>query len=208
MTWQATKGRAMKGWACIVALAAVSSVVVLASGHAAACTLEDDPTLSRDTLNHYFPDALGVLARVVEARRANGLPPAPGLSPTPLHIQRQMTILARLDRQMRASAGDRRSGPVAVLLIESMLWARLPAQPSAAPPDLHATGPADGDIVMVTSEDAIARIVAGETTLAQAKTEGWMRLYGPDIALTSFVDSMGGTGRTPAAALVRAPWRP
>ncbi len=144
-----------------------------------ACTLDDvDGSLSRDTLNHYYPDALDVLARVVDARRAAGLPPSPGLTPTPVHVQRLMVLTSQFDRGMRAAVGETRTPPVALLLIESMLWARLPASPSKAAAQLHATGPAEGDLVVVTSEDTVRQVVAGNETWVQAKARGLLRLYG------------------------------
>lgn len=166
--------------------------------HAAhACTLDDvDAAISRDTLNHYFPDALDVLARVVEARRANGLPPSPGLTPTPLHIRGLMGLAERLDKHWRAAAGDASRPAVALLLVEAMLWTRLPAQPSAAVPDLHAKGPMEGDVVVVISEETARQLVAGKLSLLTAKSSGLARIYGPDLEQNRFMATLGSAGRT------------
>ncbi len=173
-------------------------LALLAAPPARACTLDDvDGSLSRDTLTHYFPDALSVLARVVEMRRAGGLPPSPGLTPTPLHIRSLMGLASRLDKQWRAAAGETPTPPIAVLLIESMLWARLPALPSTSAADLHAQGPADGDLVIITSEDVVRQIVAGKLVLAEAQAQGLVRLYGPQARQSELVARLAKVGRVP-----------
>ena len=80
-----------------------------------ACALEEDVALSRDTLNHYYPDALDVLSRVVEARRAGVLAKAAELPP-PIHLQRTMATVLRFDRQVRAVVRETKSEPFAFFL--------------------------------------------------------------------------------------------
>ena len=149
-----------------------------ASG-AVACALEEDVSLSRDTLNHYYPDALDVLSRIVDSRRAGALS-KPAEVPQALILRRQMGSLQRLDVRMRAAAKDVKGPAFAVLLIETMLWSRFPGRPDA-PAELHAQGPLSGDLVVVMGEDALREIVSGRMTPAVARDKGWLRLYGPDL---------------------------
>lgn len=178
---------------------ALAAFLTATSAPSKACTLDDvDGALTRDTLNHYYPDALDVLARVVETRRAGGLPPSPGLTPSPLHIRGLMALVSRLDRQMRSSAPDGLGTPIALLLVESMLWSRLLAGPGRIAPDLHAAGPTEGDLVVVASEHAVRDVVAGKLTLAAAGSQGQLRLYGPEMARQAFMAAHGSTGSAPA----------
>lgn len=178
---------------------ALAAFLTATSAPSKACTLDDvDGALTRDTLNHYYPDALDVLARVVEARRAGGLPPSPGLTPSPLHIRGLMSLVSRLDRQMRTVSADRPGHPVALLLVEAMLWSRFPARTGAGEPELHARAPTEGDLIVVTSEDAIRLVVAGKLTLAAAGSQGLLRLYGPEMARQAFMAAHGSTGSAPA----------
>lgn len=178
----------------IGALALLVSVPV-----AQACTLDDvDGSLSRDTLNHFYPGALDVLARVVDARRAAGLPPSPGLTPSPLHVRGLMGLTQRLHQQMRAANGDTPAPPIALLLIEAMLWSRFPAPAGMTAPDLHASGPVDGDVVIVTSEDAVRQIVAGRLAMADAEAKSMLRIYGPPPARARIAAAFGSIGAAPA----------
>jgi len=174
-------------------------VALLWATPAPACTLDDvDGALSRDTLNHYYPDALDVLARAVEARRAASLPPSPGLTPSPLHIRSLMAVASRLHGQVRAAAGQKPMAPLAVLMVEAMLWSSFPAMPGSGAPDLHASGPADGDVVIVISEDAARQIAAGRLAFAEAEKRGMLRLYGPDPARMHATSALGAVGMAAA----------
>ena len=137
-----------------------------------------------------YPDALDVLSRVVEARRAGVLAKAAELPPS-MHLQRAMATVLRFDRQVRVVVRETKVEPFALLQIETMLWSRFPAGPATAPVEAHAKGPEPGDLVVVVGEDVLREVVAGRMTLGAAREKGWLRLYCSDGQAARFMATFG-----------------
>lgn len=160
------------------AILSVVAAVCLAAAPVLACSYDgEDNGLSVDTLNHYYPDSFGVVLSVLDARRVGRLERFT-TETTP-----KLVALQRLTRALREIDGLRAPRPgspdVAVLLVESMFWARYPEGRRV---EVHLTGPQPGDVVIITSEDVIAGIAARRLTVAQAEAAGWLMLYGrPDL---------------------------
>ncbi len=185
--------------------AVVAAGLIGCAAEPRACALEEDVSLSRDTLNHYYPDALDVLSRVVQARRTGVLTKAAELPP-PMHLQRAMATVLRFDRKVRGLVRETKTEPFALLQIETMLWSRFPALPvpgltGAAPVEAHAKGPESGDLVVVAGEDVLREVVAGRMTLGDAREKGWLRLYGSDGQAARFMATFGApsVGTPPSA---------
>jgi hypothetical protein len=64
-------------------------------------------------------------------------------------------------QQRLSSAAERPGRAIAVVLIESDLWARFEPGPQGFELTLHTPGPRDGDLVVVTSEGSLAAILDG-----------------------------------------------
>jgi hypothetical protein len=163
------------------AILTVVAAVCMMAAPVLACSYDgEDNGLSVDTLNHYYPDSYGVVLSVLEARRAGRLERFTA-EPTP-----KLVALQRVTRALRDIDGLRTPHPgspdVAVLLVESMFWARYPDGRRA---EVHLPGPQPGDVVVITSEDVIAGIAARRITVAQAEAAGWLMLYGRPDQITA-----------------------
>lgn len=80
--------------------------------------------------------------------------------PSALGYLRATRLLRDFQPQAAALAG-RQAQSVAVLLVESGLWARYRGTDGAASPELHVAGPSAGDRVVVTSEAVLRALVDG-----------------------------------------------
>ena len=75
---------------------------------------------------------------------------------------------------------NRCRSPVAVVLVEPMLWARFEPTADGLRTIVHVSGAERGDLVVVTGEAVIAEIAARRLTFRQAYERGVARLYGDE----------------------------
>ncbi|MBL0088272.1 MAG: hypothetical protein IPP44_17095 [Ideonella sp.] len=68
---------------------------------------------------------------------------------------------------------------IALVLVDSALWARLTPAPLGASVQTHVAGPAAGDVVAVTSELVLAQWLEGRLSGADALRQGMLLLEGP-----------------------------
>ena len=76
--------------------------------------------------------------------------------------------------------------PVSILLIDSRLWTRLRPESSGYAIEAHATGPAAGDVAIVTNEFVLAALIDGKLNVRLALETGVVALDG-DAALATTV---------------------
>jgi hypothetical protein len=106
----------------------------------------------------------------------------------------------RLSRGASAEAWPERA--ISVVFIESDLWARLEHAPQGLDLVLHATGAREGDVVVVTSEGAIAAIMDGRLSADVAFERGLVAIDS-DEATRAVVQKLLITGfeSAPSAGL-------
>ena len=167
-----------------------------------ACGYDDPQSVSRGSLNWSYPNSLyviGAISREVAARR---LPLANfdrrGVDLFGQKFKLAANSLAKFGAMLRATREPLQT-PVAVVLVEPMLWTRFAPTVDGFRAVVHVSGPEQGDLVIVTGEAVIAEIAAGRLTLGQAYALGVMRLYGKDAEVAGFVRDHQQVGETPAA---------
>ena len=84
--------------------------------------------------------------------------------------------------------------PVALVLIEPMLWARFVPTAEGLRTEVHVSGAEQGDLVIITGEAVIAEIAAGRLTFGQAYARGVARLYGEDAQIAAFLQKYQQVG--------------
>jgi hypothetical protein len=171
----------------VVVLLVFTAVARIAS--ASACGFEDPSSIAalRGGLALSYPQSLYVGTAVWQAQLADRLPRDPlaqraDLSPEQrgaMRLARARVFLAQFaDRLGAAPAASGRPG-LAVVLTGPVLWSRFDATGATVDLQLHATGPRDGDVVIVTDLAPIEAIARGELDPDVAAEAGWMRFYGP-----------------------------
>lgn len=194
----------------IRAIAAVLALGLAAESLPAhACAYDnEDQSFSLDTLDHYYPGAYSVVWSAVEARRAGRLtrltdPDAPKL----FMLQRILRAARTFEGLMRTAARSSATGadlppPVSVLLVDSMLWVRLPADAATRQGEVHAVGPLPGDTIAVLHDDAMGAVVAGRLSLAEAEAQGLLKLLANSTEAAAFHRYYAGVGGTPLTPTV------
>lgn len=155
-----------------------------------ACGYEDPQSVSRGSLNWSYADSLHVVGAISQEVAAKRLPPAnsdrEGVDLFGRKFQIAKSALEHFGAMLIASSGRLRT-PVAVVLIEPMLWARFEPTAAGLRTAIHAAGAGHGDLVMITGEAVITEIAAGRLTLGQAYGRGVVRLYGDDAQIAAFI---------------------
>ncbi|WP_208249938.1 hypothetical protein WGT02_16315 [Rhizobium sp. T1470] len=167
-----------------------------------ACGYDDPQSVSRGSLSWAYPNSLYVIGAISQEVAAGRLPLAnfdrPGIDVFGHRFKLAAISLAQFGALLGAGAPEPLR-PVAVVLVEPMLWARFEPTASGLRTAVHVSGPEDGDLVIVTGEAVIAEIAAGRLTLGKAHARGVMRLYGDDGEVAAFVRDHQQFGETPAA---------
>jgi hypothetical protein len=145
-------------------------------GQASACGFEASFDISF-ALPH--PRSLEVAMAVYGALsdgRIDAATLAPGLDGE-AGLQRATWRLQRLGLLLGGSeAGE---PAIALVLVDSALWARLTPAPLGASVQMHVAGPAAGDVVAVSSELVLAQWLDGRLSGADALRQGMLLLEGP-----------------------------
>ncbi|HEY7766158.1 MAG TPA: hypothetical protein VIB38_14300 [Aestuariivirgaceae bacterium] len=162
-----------------------SGAVVLAAAliwpvTAETCGYHDPSVLARGILNWTYPKALYVGTAVWQAE-ASGVLPRPTQTPTDLFAyQRTVRHLQALGERLRRSRIAQGPGSsFSMVLLDSMLWTRFAAAPEGYAVEVHADGPAEGDVVLVTHGKVIRALAEGSFDAVVAEEYGLVRLYGP-----------------------------
>jgi hypothetical protein len=172
------------------ALAMLAATWMLAGAPLAqACGYHDPASASVGMLNWAYPDALHVRTAVWMAQ-ASGLlaarEPAPDADPLSVTFRFQQSIRLRnaqarledLRGRVQAALDGQPMPAFAVVLIGPMLWARFEANDGGVTMVPHATGPAPGDVVLVSDEPVVAALTEGRTTTREARAQGLVKAYG------------------------------
>ncbi len=117
------------------------------------------------------------------------------IEPGPAGYWRAAGRVNALHRKL-AAAAERSGGAspaIALLLIESNLWARLAPGPQGLTLSMHATGARPGDTVVATSEAGLAAVLEGRLPAATALERGLIA-----------VDRRGSAGPTVAELIAAA----
>ncbi|ACP21961.1 hypothetical protein NGR_b04990 (plasmid) [Sinorhizobium fredii NGR234] len=178
----------------------LSLAATLSPSASSACGYHDDVTMARGLLNWVYPDALHVLGSISAAIAAHRLPPPAPAARAPdlfgAKYGKTVRSLERLGRGLGATSGGMRGPPVAVVLIEPMLWARF--EPGGAGRTrVHVTGPEPDDLVLVSGESVIGEIASGRLTIGKAHEIGLIRLYGSAAQQAQFLLAYEQVGRQP-----------
>jgi hypothetical protein len=172
---------------------AMLMVTALAVAPAArACGYHDAASINLGMLNVAYPDALFVRTAVWMAQRdhliATSEQPGAADSPTEkfrnsLLLRQTLASLEGLRGRLAAAAEGQPVPRLAMVFIRSMLWARFEAQGGTLRLEAHASGPASGDVVMVTDEPVVTALLDGRLKPRDARDLGLFRLYGPPAAV-------------------------
>ncbi len=90
----------------------------------------------------------------------------------------------------RPVAAPKKLPQISVLLIDSRLWTRLRADASGYAIEAHATGPAPGDVVIVTNEFVLAALIDGSLDARRALDIGVVAVDGDAAFSTTVRDEM------------------
>ncbi|TBB22992.1 hypothetical protein ELH51_15395 [Rhizobium ruizarguesonis] len=168
-----------------------------------ACGYEDPQSVSRGSLSWSYPDSLYVIGAISQEVAAGRLPFAnfdrPGIDLFGHKFLLAANSLARFAALLDAGSPQSLRRPVAVVLVEPMLWARFEPMADGLHTAVHVSGPEHGDLVIITGEAVVAEIAAGHLTLGQAYARGVLRLYGDDAEVAVFVRDHQQVGGTHAA---------
>jgi hypothetical protein len=180
--------------ASILAMAVAAGSIAMAPGSEGfACGYDDPQSVSRGFLNWIYPDSLhviGAISREVAIRR---LPLANfnsgGVDLFGRKFKLAKTSLDQFGAMLGAASHEPLRTPVAVVLVEPMLWARFEPTADGFRTTVHVAGAERGDLVMVTGEAVVAEIGARHLTFGEAYARGMVRLYGGDAQVAAFVQT-------------------
>ena len=119
-----------------------------------------------------IPVAVAIHAAVSEGRLA-----ALAEAPPALALVRANGAMRNIAMTLRSDTGD--LPPVAFVLVEAHLWGRVVPGPGPASWRAHVDGPADGDVIVVTGEPALAALLDGRLQWNVAIASGLVVVAGP-----------------------------
>jgi hypothetical protein len=140
-------------------------------------------------LNWAYPDALHVRTAVWMAQGGGLLAarePLPAADPLSANSRFQQMVrwretqsrLGTVQGRIQAALQGQPMPAFAVVLIGPMLWTRFEANEGAVTMIPHATGPAPGDVVLVSDEAVMSALAEGRITAREARAEGLVKAYG------------------------------
>jgi hypothetical protein len=184
--------------AASLAVAVVAGSTATAPGsEGLACGYEDPQSVSRASLSWGYPDSLHVIGAISSEVAARRLPLANfdrgevDLFGRKFNVAK--TSLEQFGGMLSASPEPLRT-PVAVVLIEPMLWARFEPTADGLRTIVHVSGANRDDLVMVTGEAVIAEMTARRLTFGQAHARGVVRLYGQEAQIDAFAETYHRVG--------------
>ncbi len=147
------------------------------------CGYHSPEDVALGALNWIFPKALYVRTAVWQAEDAGILPartasPAPAIDLVAFH--RISADLKNFGERMNgAGIADDHSPNIAIVLIDTVLWTRFARGAGGYAVEVHAKGPASGDVVLVSHGKVVQAIAARSITPRAALENGLIRTYGP-----------------------------
>lgn len=154
-----------------------------------ACGYHDPSGMAVGMLNLAYPDALHVRTAVWMAQREGIIDRVDPVVTTPqspelllLQMARLRDVQAQLDRLRTRAEGQAGKQPLpsfAVVLIGSMLWTRFDLSGDTLTMAVHANGPSQDDVVIVTDAPVVAALADDRLSFHAALGNGLLRFYGP-----------------------------
>lgn len=184
-------------------LAAAALLAAVAPPSTFACGYENPDDLALGLLNWVFPKALYVRTAVSQAEQAGMLPPRPE-NPAKKDLfgsgfRRAAESMTGLGARMNAAHATGKGPSFSVVLIPAVMWTTYTPTEGSYSVQVHAEGPAKGDIVIVTDEKVVRALVDGSFDAAAAERYGLVRFYGP----ANDQDQVRAALAAPPAALSR-----
>ncbi|WP_090877786.1 hypothetical protein [Bauldia litoralis] len=165
------------------------AIVVLAATVARgwSCGFEDpnSATMQRVMLTVVYPESLHVQGAADAALRAGALKPEHFTRPGDFFALQRTT--RNLDRLAGALAKGKPADLAAfsVVLMGPVLWTRFRPDVGGVAIEPHADGPLPDKVVVVSDVPALAALVAGDVSAADAMTTGLVRFYGDPAAIVA-----------------------
>ncbi len=155
-----------------------------------------DVAVQRGMMNWSYPDALHVLGAVAAGQRDGWLDRPPAVAPpvdaarpgTAYAMLRVRFALERLRARLALASYPGTRPAIAVVLLEPMLWSRIDDPGGGLRLAVHADGPQEGDVVVVTEAPVLAALADARLSAADALARGVLRIYGPDTKRSAFRD--------------------
>lgn len=177
-------------------LAPLLVCAAFACGPVLGCGFHDQPSMLRGMMNWVYPDSLHVSTAVWRAQSAgrlavDELAQREDLAPDARNRLGyvKVTFQLRMLKSVLAEARGRQGEPnLAVLLLGPMLWSRFEVDGNDIELTVHADGPAQGDVIVVTEAAVIEGLVHGRMTGREAIGLGLVRFYGNAAASNVAVD--------------------
>ncbi len=155
-----------------------------APGSVHACGYENPAAVATGALNLSFPDALHVGTAIWQAQSEGLLPrtdtsaPADSVMAQQAALWEVMRLLDRLRGQLEA-ADERGTRPaLALVFVSSVLWTRFADIDGRVGTQMHASGPGEADVVIVTEPLVLRALVEHRLDAMRAIERGLLRLYG------------------------------
>lgn len=167
------------------AIAALISAAAPVAGATLAfpCGFEDPngADRARGTLNWAYPDALHVTSAVWRAQLEGVLSrdDRPAAVKALVGFRRITADLSALRERLAPDRGEPDLPAFSMVLIGPMLWNRFASVGKALTISVHASGPEDEDVVIVTDQPVLAALIEGRITPQAAQERGLIRFYGP-----------------------------
>jgi hypothetical protein len=176
----------------------IAAAVTLSPSATLGCGYDDDVSVARGLLNWIYPDALHVVGAMTAAAADRRLPPPnfDGAKPNLFGSGYRKTVQS-LEQFGTALSGASREAPppsFSLVLVEPMLWTRFEMAQHELRTHVHVTGPAPGDLVLVSGEAVVGEIANGRLTIDQARKLGFIRLYGSEEQKAEFLRAYQSVG--------------
>lgn len=177
--WVANGGaRSLRHTVAAVALAAIGAT---ASAAVSACGYH----IAIGGVSAVHPSSIPVAVAIHAATSDGRLTPLVDV-PAPIALIRANGAMRNFAAALQSGAAD--LPPVALVLVEAHLWARAVAVDGRASWQAHAEGPANGDVIVVTGEPALAALLDGRLRWDAAIASGLVVVAGPADARAQVVD--------------------
>jgi hypothetical protein len=169
-----------------------------------ACGYDNPQSVSRGFLNWIYPDSLYVIGAISKEVAARRLPLSNFDRGGPADLFGHKFLLAKTSLEqfgtmLDAASPEPLQTPVALVLVEPMLWARFQPTAGGVRTAVHVSGAERGDLVVITGEAVIAEIAAQRLTFREAYARGVVRLYGGDAQIAAFLRTYEQVGANPSA---------
>ena len=183
----------------VLGIAVAAGLMVAApASDGLACGYDNPQSVSRGFLNWIYPDSLYVIGAISKEVAARQLPLSNfdrgGVDLFGNKFKLAKASLEEFGAMLGAASPEPLPTPVALVLVEPMLWARYQPTAEGLRTALHVSGAERGDLVVVTGEAVIAEIAARRLTFGEAYTRGVVRLYGGDTRIVAFLRTAGRVG--------------